>query len=373
MRTIRIAPRVLGRLVALALIATTLATVSVMPTARAGTTIDTELVKGGLNGPAGFTFMPSGKIMYLERATGEVRILNPTSGFDQLFFTIKGVNGGGERGALGVAVHPKWPQQPFVYVYVTRQSHGKLKNQIVRIRSQGGEGKGMSVLVSTPASSSPYHNGGRIEFGPEGRLFAIVGDGHHSSNSQDRSKNLRGKILRMRADGGVPSDNPKIGGKRTLVYAYGIRNSFGFTFDPNTDRMWETENGPGCNDEINLIRSGRNYGWGPHESCPNTNQDGPNPQLPKYSVDDPIGITGAVFCDGCGLGFEGDLFFGACCPNGADSPLSRATLNPAGIGISGVINVSPLSVASIYSMEVAADGQIYLSTSSAIHRLVPTM
>jgi glucose/arabinose dehydrogenase len=367
MRTVR----TIARTLTLALVATTMATIGTIPSAEAGTTIDVDLVKGGLNGPAGFTFMPDGQIMYLERGSGQVRILNPDTGFDRLFFTIKGVDGGGERGALGVAIHPRWPDRPFVYVYATRHTHGHLRNQIVRIRSKHGDGTGMSVLVSAPASSSPYHNGGRIEFGPRGRLFAIVGDGHDSANAQDRSRNLRGKILRMRADGGVPDDNPKVGGKRTLIYAFGNRNSYGFTFDPTNGRLWETENGPECNDEINLIRAGKNYGWGPSESCPNTNQDGPNPHLPKYVVSDPIGIAGAVFCDGCGLGFEGDLFFGACCPNDSDSPLFRATLNGNRDDISDVINVAPLSVGSIYSMESAPDGQIYFSNDSAIYRLVP--
>ncbi|HEY6567006.1 MAG TPA: PQQ-dependent sugar dehydrogenase [Actinomycetota bacterium] len=354
----------------LALVAMALAAMSVMPTAQAGTTIDTELVKGGLDAPAAFTFLPSGKIIYLERGTGEVRIINPSTGSDRRFFTINGVDGGGERGALGVAVHPKWPEEPFVYVYVTRQSQGKLKNQIVRIRSESGHGVAMSVLVSTPASSLPYHNGGRIEFGPKGRLFAIVGDGHNSSNAQDRTKNLRGKILRMRADGGVPWDNPKVGGKRTLVYAYGIRNSFGFTFDPDTDRLWETENGPTCNDEINLIRPSRNYGWGPNESCPNTNQDGPNIQQPKFNYAGTIGITGAVFCDGCGLGFEGDLFYGACCDGGS---LHRAVLNGGRDDIVGTpISVLDAPGSAIYSMEAAPDGQIYFSDGSAIYRLVST-
>jgi len=356
----------------LTLIASSLAVVTLAPAANAGSSIDLQLVKGGLDGPAGFTFLPNGRIVYLERQTGEVRILNPDTGFDRLFFTVKRVNGVDERGALGVAVHPKWPEQPYIYVYATRNVDGKLKNQIVRIRSKHGDGVGMQVLVSSPASSAPYHNGGRIAFGPEGRLFAIVGDGHNSANAQDRSSNLRGKMLRLRADGGVPADNPVIRGKRTLVYAFGIRNSFGFTFDPANARLWETENGPECNDEINVIVAGGNYGWGPNQSCPDTNQDGPTPRrAPKYVEPDPIGIAGTGFCDGCGLPFEGNLFFVACCPNGSDSGLYRATLNGPRDGVDSVINVAPLSQDSLYSLESAPDGVLYVSNSSAIYRLVP--
>ena len=119
-----------------------------------------------------------------------------------------------------------------------------------------------------------------------------------------------------------------IGGRRSRIFAYGIRNSFGFTFDPESRRLWETENGPSCNDEINLVRRGGNYAWGPNESCPNTNQDGPAPRrLPKVNFPTTIGITGAVFCDGCGLaGREGDLLFGDCCGSGA---VQRVRLNAA--------------------------------------------
>ncbi|MET0801216.1 MAG: PQQ-dependent sugar dehydrogenase, partial [Actinomycetota bacterium] len=305
-------------------------------------------VADGLNGPAAFTFTPKGTIVYLERGTGEVRFLNPKTGFSRRFFRIRGVNGSGERGALGVALHPRWPTQPFVYVYVTRRAGGALRNQIVRIRARGDVGRGLTTILSTPASSSPYHNGGRIVFGPDRKLYAIVGDGHDAGNAQDLSANLRGKILRLNPDGSAPRSNPMIGGRRTRMFAYGIRNSFGFTFDPASGRLWETENGPECNDEINLVRRGGNYAWGPGESCPDTNQDGPTPRrLPKFNFSSTIGITGATFCDGCRLGRTrgGDLFFGACC-GGA---LQRIALNATRTDVVG----SPVSVLgnTVYSME----------------------
>jgi quinoprotein glucose dehydrogenase len=353
------------RLATLTLVFAALA-MAAAPSAQAGTSIHVEEVKGGLNGPAAFTFLPNGNIVYLERGTGEVRILNPKTKFDRLFFRIPGIDGEGERGALGVAVHPRWPDQRFIYVYATRRSHGSLRNQILRIRSKDGEGSGFAVILSTPASSSPYHNGGRIAFGPDGRLYAIVGDGHDSVNSQDLTKNLRGKILRLRADGGVPGDNPLIGGDRTRVFAYGLRNSFGFTFDPGTGVLWETENGPTCNDEVNVIVGGENYGWGPTEACPDTNRDGPSPELPVWRYNDTIGITGATFCHGCGLGFQGDLFWGAV----NDGVLRRAKLNGPRDGIDSVMqNVLTAPGGSILSMESAPKGRIYFSTFSAIYRL----
>ena len=341
------------------------------PANAGGGGIRATRIANGLNGPAAFTFTPKGTIVYLERGTGEVRFLNPKTGFDRLFFNIAGVNGEGERGALGVALHPGWPRKPFIYVYVTRNAGGSLQNQIVRIRERGGVGHGLTTILSTPASSSPYHNGGRIMFGPDRKLYAIVGDGHDAGNAQDLSANLRGKILRMNPDGSVPGTNPMIGGRRSRIFAFGIRNSFGFTFDPQTDELWETENGPECNDEINLVRSGDNYAWGPSESCPDTNQDGPAPRrLPEVNFSSTIGITGAAFCDGCRLGAarEGDLFFGACCDGGV---LRRVTLDAMRDDVvGGPVTVLNAPGSSILSMEVAPNGRIYFSDNNSIYRLV---
>jgi quinoprotein glucose dehydrogenase len=296
---------IVATLLATLLATATLGAVDGGTAARAGGGILVRTVATGLADPAAFTFMPSGRIVYLERGSGEVRFLNPATGADHRFFTIPGVDGDGERGALGVALHPNWPHAPYVFAFVTRRASGALRNQIVRIRERGGGAARMEVLVSTPASSSPYHNGGRIAFGPDGMLYAIVGDGHGSANSQDLGGNLRGKILRMRPNGSVAPGNP-IAGSR--IYAFGIRNSFGFTFDPRTGDLWETENGPGCNDEINRIRAGGNFGWGPNQDCGSqaapgdTNNSGPEPRLaPATWFTTPIGITCSLFCHGCGL------------------------------------------------------------------------
>jgi quinoprotein glucose dehydrogenase len=357
----------ISRALTLAIATTTVAVLIASP-AAAGGGVRAVKVAGGLNGPAAFTFTPKGTIVYLERSTGEVRFRNPKTDFDRLFFRIRGVNGDGERGALGVALHPRWPDKPFVYVYVTRRAGGSLRNQIVRIRERNGTGRDLTRILSTPASSSPYHNGGRILFGPDRKLYAIVGDGHSASNAQDTTKNLRGKILRMNPDGSRPGTNPVIGGRRSRIFAYGIRNSFGFAFDPQTGRLWETENGPECNDEINLVRRGDNYAWGPNASCPNTNRDGPAPRrMPEVNFPSTIGITGAAFCDGCGItGRQGDLFFGDCCGGGI---VRRVNLNAGRDGTTG----GPVTVldapGSIYSMEVAPNGRIYFSDANAIYRL----
>lgn len=363
----RRAVRPIARLLALT-VAAAVTTAIVASPASAGGGVRAVKVAGGLNWPAAFTFTPKGTIVYLERKTGEVRFRNPKSDFDRLFFRIRGVNGSGERGALGVTLHPRWPDKPFVYVYVTRSVGGRLRNEIVRIRDRGGDGAGLTTILSTPASSSPYHNGGRILFGPDRKLYAIVGEGHVPENAQDVTGNLRGKILRMNPDGSAPGTNPTIDGKRSRIFAYGIRNSFGFAFDPTNGNLWETENGPECNDEINLVLAGDNYAWGPNQSCPDTNQDGPAPQrLPKVNFSNPIGITGAAFCDGCALaGRDGDLIFGACCDGGL---VRRVTLNPARDDVASGPVTMLNSGGVVLSMEVGPTGAIYFSDVNSIYRL----
>ncbi len=362
--------RTLIRSIVLTLTCTSLAVLGSGPAAQAGSGIVAKRVVTGIDGPAGFTFLKDGRIVYLERGTGEIHIYSPKRQTDHRFFTIPGVNGDGERGALGVAVGPSWPSPQTLFVYVTRSAGGGLKNQIVKVTRSAGH-VSMRVLMSAPSSASPYHNGGRILFGPDGMLYAIVGDGHDSTNAQDLSANLRGKILRMTPSGGVPSDNP-IPGSR--IYAFGIRNSYGFTFDPGTSRLWESENGPECNDEMNLIVAGANFGWGPQENCQgsspdDTNGSGPSPRYgPKLWFEQTIGITGAAFCHGCGLtgAVEGDLFFG--CVN--DGILRRVSLNAARDDVAG----SPSNVLNspndaIYSMETGPDGRIYFSDFQGIYRL----
>src|SRR6186997_1850311 len=100
------------------------------PQAVAGTTFNADPVATGLDKPVAFTFAPDGRIFYMEKTTGEIRIYNPVTDHDGLFYDMPGVNGDGERGMLGIALHPSFPAKPFVYVYATRMSRGSLKNQI---------------------------------------------------------------------------------------------------------------------------------------------------------------------------------------------------------------------------------------------------
>src|SRR5207342_1431510 len=133
------------------------------------------------------------------------------------------------------------------------------KDQLLRFKASGGTGSGMKVLLSIPSGTD--HHGGPIAFGPDGKLYLMTGDEASLSAPQTLNSNA-GKILRMNPDGTRPANNPNPGNK---VYAKGLRNSLGMAFDPQTGVLWETDNGPECNDELNRIVAKGNYGWGGHE------------------------------------------------------------------------------------------------------------
>jgi glucose/arabinose dehydrogenase len=334
--------------------------------AVAGAGVRAVRVAGNLASPVGFTFTPTGRLVYLERNTGSLRFRNLQTGSVHRVYRIPNVNFSGERGALGVAVHPDWPTRRFVYVFVTRNTSGGLRNQVLRIKVENGRGVAVRRIVSAGAGPATNHNGGRILFGPDKKLYVVIGDNADPSNSQDRSSNLRGKILRVNPDGSVPATNPF----GTRIWAYGIRNSIGLAFDPRNDRLWESENGPSCNDEMNRIVKGGNHGWGPSQSCPNTNNSGPTPRImPKHTFVSPVGLTGLAFCDSCGLGagFEGDLLVGAV----NDGRIRRFDLNPTRSGF----DAGPLLVLDrpgpVLSLEVGPNGRIFFSDFGAIYRLAP--
>jgi glucose/arabinose dehydrogenase len=347
----------------LALLVTGAVGVTPVP-AMAGTGVRAVRVASGLNSPVGFTFGPGGRLVYVERSTGWLRFRNLQTGSDRRVHRISNVNDDGERGALGVALHPRWPDAPFVYVFATRNTSSGLRNQVLRIRVEGGQGVGVRRILSAAAGPASNHNGGRIAFGPDRKLYVVIGDNGDPSNSQDRSANLRGKILRLNPDGSIPKTNPF--GSR--IWAFGIRNSIGFAFDPRTGRLWEQDNGPACNDEVNRIVKGGNHGWGPNQDCPHTNNSGPRPRIrPKHTFVQTVGLTGLAFCRGCRLGraFRGDLLVGAV----NDGRIRRFDLNANRNGF----DAGPLLVLDrpgpVLSIEAAPNGRLYFSDFGAIYRL----
>lgn len=323
--------------------------------------VGAQQIAGGLAFPAAFTFAPDGRIFYAERFSGEIRIFNPATGQDTLFHTLANVATAGEQGVLGLALHPNYPARNLVYAFYTRTGP---QNVIVQI---GGR-RGVTTLVTIPAGSN--HNGGVIHFGPDGMLYALVGEVGIPANSQNLGT-LAGKVLRITDAGRAPRDNPF---PRSLMYSFGHRNMFGFGWDPTNGRLWLTENGPECVDEVNLVVPGGNYAWGPNATCGgaapgNVNQDGPQPRrLPEVFYGPPmIAPTGGVFCQGCGLpGQEGNFVFGAW----NDGVLRSLVLDAER---DDVASQAPLydHSSGVLGVERGPDGAIYFSDSDQIFKLVP--
>jgi glucose/arabinose dehydrogenase len=191
-------------------------------------------VARGLEVPWGIAFLPGGDARVAERDSGRILRIPAGGGKPRRVMTVPGVAAGGEGGLLGLAVRNR-----FVYAYLTTATD----NRIVRFRL-GGRVR----AVLTGLQKSAIHNGGRIHFGPDGKLYAGVGDAANTANAQDPGSR-NGKILRMNPDG-----------SGVRVWTSGHRNVQGFAWD-RAGRMWASEFGQNTFDEVNLIRRGRNYGW----------------------------------------------------------------------------------------------------------------
>jgi len=214
-----------------------------------------SVIATNLDIPWEMVFLPDAGILFTERL-GRIRNIDNAGNLSpEPLFTVSQVVARGEGGLLGLALHPDYSQNKFVYIYHTYQDNGGLANRVIRYRFDGRSFSDMKVIIDgIPASS--IHNGGRIKFGPDKCLYITCGDASDSGLAQDLNS-LAGKILRVNDDGSVPGDNPFPG---SPVYSYGHRNPEGLAWDAR-GRLWETEHGSSAHDEVNLIQPGKNYGW----------------------------------------------------------------------------------------------------------------
>ncbi len=219
-----------------------------------------ETVAEGLDTPWDLAFAPDGRIFFTERP-GRLRVIEGGRLRPEPVATIPEVVERGEGGLLGLALDPDFAGNGHLYLYHTYSgSDGGLRNRVVRYTLADRAGaRGLTeprvILDDIPAAA--IHNGGRIAFGPDGKLYVTTGDAAAPALAQDRDS-LAGKILRLNPDGSVPDDNPFPG---SPVYSYGHRNPQGLAWQPGTGQLYATEHGPSAHDEVNLIAPGDNYGW----------------------------------------------------------------------------------------------------------------
>ena len=310
-----------------------------------------EPVARNLAFPTNIAFAPDGRIFFTEKETGNVRIIRDGGLLPHPFVHLS-VEGSAERGLLGIALDPNFERQPWVYLYYSEA--GGASNRIVRVRAEGDSAAEIDPLITLLPAVAGYHNGGDLAFGPDGKLYAVTGEAHDPERAQDPN-DLGGKVLRLDPDGSVPDDNPL--GPGNPVYALGIRNSFGLCFDPVTGYLWETENGPTSDDEVNRIVAGANYGW--------PDQLGPGGE-PGF-MDPVLVFPDEIVPTGCAVSADGRrLYFGSY----------RGGLYEADLSSDGRTAGAPGRIAgidaSVIDVSRGPDGTIYVATTDSILRLAGT-
>ena len=331
------------------------------PTARAAElpeNIRVEPVVAEASFPVALAWTPDGRLLYTEKS-GALRVVVDGQLRHEPFAVLE-VDDLFERGLLGVAVDPAFADNGYVYVYYTRADTAG--HRVVRLREVDGRGVEPTILLDEPnPTGAAFHNGGNLHFGPDGYLYLSLGENHDSGLAQRLDTPL-GKILRIdAADGRAPPDNPfyddgdPASGNDDRIWALGLRNSFDFTFHPGTGEIFATENGPQCDDEINRIERGANYGWRPESTCDDPH-DGFTSPLWRFA--DTIALTGIAF-------HRGSLF--ACAWNtgqllrfnASDGAFRELTGFESWDGVPCQIDVTP-----------GPDGALYLSDASSISRIV---
>lgn len=218
---------------------------------RAG---DVSIVAGDLEVPWAIAFLPDGTLLVTERP-GRLTLIADDR---RRSIDVPGVRQAGEGGLMGLALHPRFVENSWLYVCLTGEDGAGLENRVERYRYDGASLSEREVIVDD-IPGAHFHDGCRLAFGPDGYLYATTGDAGARDRAQDR-RSLSGKILRVTDDGGVPDGNPF----NTVVYTYGHRNPQGLAWGVD-GRLWSTEHGrSGLGsgfDEVNLIEAGGNYGW----------------------------------------------------------------------------------------------------------------
>jgi glucose/arabinose dehydrogenase len=340
--------RVPGILILLALAVITLRAAALPP----GFT--EKIVASGLASPTAMQFAPDGRLFVAEQG-GRLRVIKNGALLATPFVTLP-VNASGERGLLGVAFDPNFTSNQFVYVYYTATSP-TLHNRISRFTASGDvaiAGSEAIVLDLDNLSSATNHNGGAIAFGPDGKLYAAVGDNANGANAQSLNT-LHGKMLRLNADGTIPLDNPFLSstaGKNRAIWALGLRNPFTFAFHKD-GRIYINDVGQNTWEEINDGIAGANYGW------PTTEGPTSDPKFisPRYAYTHASGgcaITGGAFYDPLTWQFPSeylnDYFFADYCGGWIRKldPETGTTVSTFATGITFPVD-----------LKVAEDGSLY--------------
>lgn len=226
---------------------------------------ETEIIADGLEAPWEIVVMSDERFLLTER-DGRVILLENGKTYD-----IAEVKAEGEGGLLGITLSPTFNEDQLIYLYYTYLEEGETFNKVSQFTfTEKNLIDEKTIIDQIPGSNN--HNGGRIKFGPDDKLYITTGDAQEEEHSQDMNS-LAGKILRINPDGSVPLDNPFT---NSPIFALGLRNPQGLAWHPVTGDLFASDHGPDSRDEINLIEPGGNYGW-PEVTCDQDDSQYNNP------------------------------------------------------------------------------------------------
>lgn len=278
------------------------------------------LVASGISSPTAMAVAPDGRVFVCQQ-DGRLRVIKDGALLPTPFLTVA-VDSNGERGLLGVAFDPDFATNQFVYVYYTVPG-SPAHNRVSRFTASGDTalaGSEVVILELENLSGATNHNGGALHFGPDGDLYIAVGENANPSNSQTLTNRL-GKMLRIRPDGTIPTDNPfnnQATGVNRAIFALGLRNPFTFAFQPGSGRLFINDVGQNALEEINEGIAAGNYGWPTCEGPCDPPRPGLMDPLHYYRQGDGnCAITGGTFYNPPVAQFpgiyEGQYFFSDFC------------------------------------------------------------
>lgn len=323
-------------------------------------TLRVETLASGLNTPWDLAWGPDGVIWVTERP-GFISRVDPATGRVTRVGQIS-VTAQGESGLMGMAFHPDFSAQPYVYLAHSYGSGDSIRNRLVRMRYDGTRlGSPETLLEDIPGGS--FHDGSRLAVGPDRLLYLTTGEGGNAALAQDLAS-LGGKVLRLTLEGAPAPGNPF----GTAVYSYGHRNPQGLAFQPGTGQLYITEHGPDDNDEVNRIEAGRNYGWPNVRGFCDGDVPGEQAFCQANHVAEPVAAwtptiapAGAAFYNADLIpGWKGNLLFTTL----KGSALYRLTLSSDGGRVVGQEVLFQGQFGRLRDVLVGPDGTVYLATSN---------